>query len=261
METWLLMLAGGFAAGVFGSLLGLGGGILIVPLLTLGFNLPLRDAVGVSLACVVATSAIGAATFLERRIADLRLAMLLELFTAAGAIAGGLIAFALDEQLIAGLFAVMLLYTAATMVRRAFRPDPAEALAGDTADTTPRPRNLPLGAAGGVFGGVVSALLGIGGGVVIVPVLHVAMGAPLRVATATSTVMIAVTAAASAIVYLIRGAIDPYVLAPTAVGVFAGALVGSRSAQRIELRVLRVLFIVVLVYTAMLMINRAIAPT
>lgn len=261
METWLLMLAGGFAAGVFGSLLGLGGGVLIVPLLTLGFNLPLRDAVGVSLACVVATSAIGAATFLERRIADLRLAMFLELFTAAGAIAGGLIAFALDEQLLAGLFALMLLYVAATMVRRALRPDPAEASANETADTVPEPRNLPLGAGGAVFGGVISALLGIGGGVVMVPLIHLGMGVPLRVATATSTVMIAVTAAASAIVYLVRGAIDPYVLGPTAVGVFVGALVGSRNAQRIDLRVLRLLFIVVLAYTAVLMVNRAVAPT
>ena len=254
------MLAGGFAAGVFGSLLGLGGGILIVPLLTLGFNLPLRDAVGVSLACVVATSAIGAATFLERRIADLRLAMLLELFTAAGAIAGGLIAFALDEQLLAGLFALMLLYTAGTMVRRALRPDPTEGQSGEVADAAPL-RNVPLGAAGGVFGGVVSALLGVGGGVIMVPVIHLGMGVPLRVATATSTVMIAVTASASAIVYLVRGAIDPYVLGPTAVGVFVGALVGSRSAQRIDLRILRLLFIVVLTYTALLMVRRAISPT
>ena len=259
MDTWLLMLAGGFAAGVFGSLLGLGGGILIVPLLTLGFNLPLRDAVGVSLACVVATSAIGAVAFLERRIANLRLAMTLELFTAAGAIAGGLIAFALDEQLLAGLFALMLLYVALTMVRRVFRPDPAESAGGEVADVPPR--NLPVGAAGSVFGGVVSALLGIGGGVIMVPVIHLGMGLPLRVAAATSTVMIAVTASASAIVYLVRGAIDPYVLGPTAVGVFVGALVGSRSAQRVDLRILRLLFIFVLAYTALLMVNRAVSPT
>ena len=260
MEIWLLMLAGGFAAGVFGSLLGLGGGILIVPLLTLVFNLPLRDAVGVSLACVVATSAIGAVAFLERGVADLRLAMTLELFTAAGAIAGGLIAFALDEQLLAGLFALMLLYVAMTMVRRVFRPDPGEPPGGEIAGPGP-PRNVPIGAAGGVFGGVVSALLGIGGGVIMVPVIHLGMGVPLRVAAATSTLMIAVTASASAIVYLVRGAIDPYVLGPTAVGVFVGALVGSRSAQRIDLRILRLLFIFVLAYTALLMVNRAIAPT
>ncbi len=255
------MLAGGFAAGVFGSLLGLGGGILIVPLLTLGFSLPVRDSVGVSLACVVATSLIAAVTFLERRVADLRLAMLLELFTVAGAVAGGLVAFTLDEQLLAALFSGLLLYVAFTMARGVFRRDSAGVVEVTTADVAPAPRNLPLGAAGGVFGGAASAILGIGGGVVMVPVIHLGMGVPLRIATATSTVMIAVTAAASGIVYLVRGAIDPYVLGPTAVGVFLGALVGSRSAERIDLRVLRLLFVFVLGYTAMLMAMRAVAPT
>ena len=254
------MLAGGMAAGVFGSLLGLGGGILIVPLLTLGFSLPLRDAVGVSLACVVATSAAAAGTFLERKIADLRLAMTLELFTAGGAVAGGLIAFSLDEQLLAALFAILLLYVAATMIRRAFHTEREETGSAVVGDRTP-PRNLALGVAGGIFGGVVSAILGIGGGVVMVPVMHLGMGIPLRVATATSTVMVAVTAAASGIVYLVRGGIDPYVLGPTAVGVVAGALVGSRSAQRIDLRVLRILFVVVLGYVAIQMARRAVAPT
>ena len=260
METWLLMLAGGLAAGAFGSLLGLGGGVLIVPLLTLGFDLPLREAIGVSLACVVATSAAAASTYLERRVADLRLAMRLELFTAAGAVAGGLLAFALDEQLLAGLFALVLVYVAATMVRRAVGPAAPDATT-EAMSPPATPQNLPLGAAGSAFGGVVSGLLGIGGGVIIVPLLHLGLGLPLRVATATSTVMIAVTAAASGIVYLVRGGIDPYVLGPTAVGVFVGAALGSRSAERIDLRILRLLFIAVLVYTAAQMVRRAIAPT
>jgi uncharacterized membrane protein YfcA len=260
VETWLLMLAGGLAAGAFGSLLGLGGGVLIVPLLTLGFDLPLRDAIGVSLACVVATSAAAASTYLERRVADLRLAMRLELFTAAGAVAGGLLAFALDEQLLAGLFALVLVYVAATMVRRAVGQAGPEA-SPDAISTPLKEQNLPLGAAGSTIGGVVSGLLGIGGGVIIVPLMHLGLGLPLRVATATSTVMIAVTAAASGIVYLVRGGIDPYVLGPTAVGVFVGAILGSRSAERIDLRILRLLFIAVLVYTAAQMVRRAIAPT
>jgi len=260
VETWLLMLAGGLAAGAFGSLLGLGGGVLIVPLLTLGFDLPLREAIGVSLACVVATSAAAASTYLERRVADLRLAMRLELFTAAGAVAGGLLAFALDEQLLAGLFALVLVYVAATMVRKAVSQAVPDATPEATSSPA-TPQNLPLGAAGSTFGGVVSGLLGIGGGVIVVPLMHLGLGLPLRVATATSTVMIAVTAAASGIVYLVRGGIDPYVLGPTAVGVFVGAALGSRSAERIDLRILRLLFIAVLVYTAAQMVRRAIAPT
>ena len=113
-----LMMAGGFAAGVFGSLLGLGGGILIVPLLTLGFNLPLREAVGVSLVAVIVTSSASASVYLQRHVANLRLGMTLELFSASGALIGGLVAFALSDQVLAGLFTILLLYTAFAMVRR-----------------------------------------------------------------------------------------------------------------------------------------------
>jgi len=112
----LLMLAGGVAAGAFGSILGLGGGLLIVPLLTLGFGLPLREAVAVSLVCVIVTSSASAGVYLQRRQANLRLGMVLELFTAAGAIIGGAIAFLIDERLLAGLFAALLVYVAATML-------------------------------------------------------------------------------------------------------------------------------------------------
>src|SRR5258707_15682690 len=116
------MLGGGVIAGVFGSLLGLGGGILIVPLLSLGFGLPVREAVGVSLVCVIVTSSASAAVYLERRVANLRLGMVLELFTAAGAVIGGLVAFLLHDRVLAGLFTAMLLYVGVTMIRRAPTP-------------------------------------------------------------------------------------------------------------------------------------------
>src|SRR5207249_6935089 len=121
-------LGGGIAAGVFGSLLGLGGGILIVPLLTLGFGLPLIKAVGVSLVCVIMTSGAAAGVYLQRRVANLRLGMFLELFTATGALVGGLAAFLLPEPVLAGLFAMLLLYTATSMLRRpADPPSPDDA--------------------------------------------------------------------------------------------------------------------------------------
>ena len=125
MIVGLLMLGGGAAAGVFGSLLGLGGGVLLVPLLTLGFGLPLREAVGVSLISVIVTSSAAAGVYLERHVANLRLGMTLELFTAMGALVGGTFAFLLDEQLLSLLFAGLLLYVAATMVRAGMRPAPA----------------------------------------------------------------------------------------------------------------------------------------
>jgi uncharacterized membrane protein YfcA len=118
-------------------------------------------------------------------------------------------------------------------------------------------RNLGRGVVGSLGAGVMSALLGIGGGLIKVPVMHLLMGVPLRVATATSNLMIGVTASASAIIYLLRGGIDPYVAGPTAIGVFLGATLGSRTAHRIDFRVLRILFVVVLSWTAFEMLRRA----
>jgi uncharacterized protein len=277
----LLLAAGGFGAGVFGSLLGLGGGILIVPLLTVGFGVPFREAVGVSLVCVIVTSSAAAGVYLERHTANLRLGMLLEVFTAAGALVGGLVAFLLPERVLAGLFAVLLAYTVVSMLRRGgtggAQPSSAEAtdgpgaargtapqagppmrsLADDVAGPGYRPRRLAAGAGGSLGAGVLSALLGVGGGIVKVPLMHLVMGVPLKVATATSNLMIGVTAAASAVVYLLRGGIDPYIAGPTAVGVFAGAMVGSRLAARIDVRVLRLLFVGVLALTAAQMALRA----
>jgi uncharacterized protein len=269
----LLLIAGGAAAGIFGSLLGLGGGILIVPLLTLGFGLDLREAVGVSLVAVIVTSCASASVYLQRHVANLRLGMTLELFTAIGALIGGLVAFLLSDRILAGLFAALLVYVAATMLRSNTPAEPAppdevrpdDAASADTMrfrDSLGGPgypvRRLGLGAAGSLGAGVVSALLGIGGGLVKVPVMHLAMGVPLRVATATSNLMIGVTASASAVIYLLRGEIDPFVAGPTAIGVFIGATLGSRTAHRIDLRVLRVLFVVVLLYTAVQMARRAV---
>lgn len=263
MVVGLLMVVGGAAAGMFGSMLGLGGGVLIVPLLTLGFGLPLRDAVGVSLVSVIMTSSAAAGVYLERHVANLRLGMTLELFTATGALVGGSIAFLLDERLLSGLFAGLLLYVTATMLRSGLRgaPQPVE---GETAipavaatDGTPPIHGLRVGVVGSFGAGILSALLGIGGGIIKVPLMHLAMGVPLRVATATSNLMIGITAAASAVIYALNGGIDPYVAGPTAIGVFLGATAGSRIAHRIDLRYLRVLFVLVLGYTAVQMLMRA----
>ena len=193
---------------------------------------------------------------------------------AGGSLVGGLVAFLLPENLLELLFAALLAYVAATMARglRGSTDDAPADPASEPAGSGPeagfvarlsgpgyRVRNVGLGAVGSVGAGVASALLGIGGGLVKVPVMHVVMGVPLRVATATSNLMIGITASASAIVYLLRGGIDPYAATPTAIGVFLGASLGSRVAHRIDLRVLRGLFVVILLYTAWQMLQRAIA--
>jgi uncharacterized membrane protein YfcA len=291
VDVGLLMVAGGFTAGVFGSLLGLGGGVLIVPLLTLGFGLDLRSAVGVSLVCVIMTSSAAAGVYLEKHVANLRLGMSLELFTAIGALIGGSIAFLIDERILSGVFALLLVYVAISMVRGSSTrdtdgdamdepgpdpdPDPAPVFAAQS--VAPRlvqtrtaflasvagpgyeVRNLGTGIVGATGAGVASALLGVGGGIIKVPLMNLAMGVPLRVATATSNLMIGITAAASAVIYLLRDEIDPYVAGPTAIGVFIGATIGSRVSHRIPLRYLRWLFVVVLLYTAFQMLRRALA--
>jgi uncharacterized protein len=249
----LLMIVGGAFAGAFGSLLGLGGGILIVPLLTLGFGLDLREAVGVSLVSVIMTSSVSAGVYLERHLADLRLGMRLELFTAIGALVGGTIAFLIDERWLSVLFAALLGYVAVSMLRADVSSDD-EPGAGPPAYEV---RNLRIGVVGSTGAGVASALLGVGGGIIKVPLMHLAMGIPLRVATATSNLMVGITAAASAVIYLIHGEIDPYVAGPIGIGVFLGASLGSRVAHRIDLRILRLLFVVVLLYTAVQMLLRA----
>lgn len=254
MSVGLLMIAGGAAAGMFGSLLGLGGGVLIVPLLTLVFGLELREAVGVSLVSVIMTSSVAAGVYLERHVADLRLGMRLELFTALGALVGGSIAFLIDERLLALLFAGLLAYVAVSMLRS--RAASAESAPGEA--TRYEVRNLPLGVVGATGAGVVSALLGVGGGIIKVPLMHLGMGVPLRVSTATSNLMVGITAAASAVIYLIHGEVDPYVAGPTAIGVFLGASVGSRIAHRLDLRFLRWLFVAVLLYTAVQMLLRVV---
>ena len=275
MALTLFLAGGGLLAGTFGALLGLGGGILIVPLLTLGFGLPFREAVAISLVAVITTSSASAAVYLERRLANLRLGLTLELFTATGALAGGLVAFLLSERLLAGLFAAMLGYTAWSMVRRAGARQPPAA--ADVPDPGAVPggaihgylaslggadyavRRLPVGIGLAFVAGVLSALLGVGGGVVKVPAMNLVMGVPLRVATATSNLMIGVTASASAILYLLRGQVDPYIAGPVVAGVFAGAVVTSRIAHRVPAGVVRTLFVVVLCYTAVEMGARALA--
>jgi len=283
----LVLLAGGAAAGVFGSLLGLGGGVLIVPLLTLGFGRPLREAVAVSLVCVIVTSSAAAGAYLRGRVANLRLGTVLALFTASGALVGALVAFVIPERVLAGMFALLLAYVAISMGRaglKASRPAPVavqvdfdsadagavEAGAAQPAASGPSPapaghldgpdyrvRRLVPASFASLGAGVIAALLGVGGGVINVPTMNLMMGVPLRVAAATSNLMIGVTAVASAIIYLLRGGLDPYLAGPTAIGVFLGASVGARVAHRVDVRVLRLLFVVVLAWTSFQMARRA----
>jgi uncharacterized protein len=266
----LLLAAGGVGVGLFGALLGLGGGILLVPLLTLGFGLPLNTAVATSLVSVIATSAGAAAYNVRAGRADVRLGLRLGGAAVLGALAGGILAGFVPERLIAALFAALLLYTATSLVRaelaRRGRPavphDPHLPSAPD-GPQAPRYRShrLVSALAGSVGAGVVSALLGVGGGIVKVPLMHLVMRAPLHVATATSNYIMGVTAAAGSYVYLFRGVVAPEVAGPVVLGVVAGSFLGARLAPHLRVRWLTVIFAVVLIYTGVQMVRAAMGLT
>ena len=267
MPTDLLLALSGLAAGAFGALLGLGGGILIVPILTLGFDIPLTAAVGTSLICVIATSTGAAAINVRAGRADVRLGMTLGAGTVVGALTGAVVAGFLPERLLAALFAALLAYTAFTMARGLLRrgeradDDPNLDPAAPDGPRAPayRARRLPVAVGGSFLAGNVSGLLGVGGGIVTVPLIHLVMGAPMRIAVATSNFMIGLTAAAGAYAYLFRGDVDPRLAAPVVLGVAAGAAIGAAMSARLRTSWLVALFVVVVLYVAVQMALRAAA--
>jgi hypothetical protein len=240
----------GIVAGGAGSLTGIGGGLIITPVLTLVFGVPIHQAIATSLCCVIATSSGAAASYIEQRLSDIRLGMTLELATTVGAISGSLVAAILSREALAILFAFLLTYAGATMVRRS---QGAEAVKAGGVEMY-QVKRLPLGLCGSGAAGVVSGMLGVGGGVIKVPLMYLVMGVPFKVATATSNFMIGVTAAASAFIYYARGDVRPLITAPTAVGVFLGAGLGARFLRRTPSRWLILLFSFIAFYFAAIMI-------
>ncbi len=242
-------------AGLIGALTGLGGGIILVPLLTLGFGVNLRYAAGASLVSVIATSSGAAASFVRDGYANIRLGMLLEVATTLGAVAGAVLAGYASTRSIEIIFGIVLLYSAFRSIkadadaRRSEPPDPiATRLRLD--GTFPGPNGpqsytvhrVPLGFSIMALAGVLSGLLGVGSGAVKVLAMDQAMRLPLKVSTTTSNFMIGVTAAASAGVYLRRGYIDPVLAFPVVLGVLAGAMIGARLLPNIRVSALRKVF-------------------
>jgi uncharacterized membrane protein YfcA len=262
----LLLAISGLVAGAFGALLGLGGGILIVPILTLGFGAPLPAAVGTSLICVIATSTGAAAINVRAGRADVRLGITLGVWTVLGAVTGGLVAGYLPERVLAGLFAGLIAYTCVAMGRQLFRRTDARAGSAPQDDPTRpdgpeapayRSRLAPVAAAASFGAGNVSGLLGVGGGIIVVPLINLVLRAPLQVAVATSNFMIGITAGAGAFTYLFRGDLDPRVAAPVVLGTLAGAMLQARLSPAIPAQFVRLIFVVVLAYVALQMAFRA----
>jgi uncharacterized membrane protein YfcA len=266
------MFAVSIAAGLIGALAGVGGGILVIPVLTIGFGVDIRLAVGASIVSVIATSSGAAAAYVRDRMTDMRVGMFLELATTTGAVCGALLAAVVAPAFLYVLLGVVLLSSAGMQVARLGEEtpptSPPSALAVRLRLESSYPdrrlgrevpysaRRIPLGFALMWIAGVVSGLLGIGSGVLKVLAMDGAMRLPMKVSSATSNFMIGVTAAASAGIYLSRGDVDPRIAAPVALGVLAGALVGARLLQHISNRAVRLVFLPVLVVVGLETIGR-----
>lgn len=267
LEFTALIALASLVAGFLGALTGLGGGVVIVPLLTLVFGVDIRYAIGASLVSVIATSSGAAAAYVKEGYSNIRIGMFLEIATTVGALAGAAVAARLPVSVIAVIFGLVLLYSAYLSSRPR-----AEQVSDDPPDrwTTllklagsyPTPKGpqayhahaIPMGFSLMFVAGMLSGLLGIGSGAVKVLAMDQAMRLPFKVSTTTSNFMIGVTAAASAGVYLNRGYIDPGLAMPVMLGVLAGSLMGARILVRAQTRSLRLVFGLVIVLLGIQMI-------
>jgi uncharacterized membrane protein YfcA len=272
LEFIALVWAGSVIAGLLGSLTGLGGGVVLVPLLTLFFKVDIRYAVGASLVSVIATSSGAAAAYVKEGFSNIRIGMFLEIATTIGALLGAFLATRVSGSVIATIFGLVLLYSAylagRPRVRHAFDdiPDPLATrlkMNGNFPDgkgmrhycvhRVPAGFSLMFGA------GALSGLLGIGSGAVKVLAMDQAMRIPFKVSTTTSNFMIGVTAAASAGVYLNRGYIDPGLAMPVMLGVLAGSLVGTRILIRADTKWLRLVFSAIILMLGAQMLYKGLA--
>ncbi|MBM3154576.1 MAG: sulfite exporter TauE/SafE family protein [Chloroflexi bacterium] len=270
----------GLVAGLLGSMLGVGGGFIIVPVLILALKLPMQVAVGSSLVAIVANSCTAASAYLKTRMTNIRLGLLMETTTVPGAILGAIAATLLASSTLSIFFGIVLLYVSYSMIFR--QPAMTEDIAPTTDSTNldddsssflgqsqsmyydisqRRPINyeikrVPWGLTTSFLAGILSSMLGIGGGIIKVPVMHSIMGIPIKVAIGTSSFMIALTTAAGALIYYHNGYVHPSIVTPLIVGVVGGALLGTSLAQRATGAWLRKGFGGLLLVTAILMFLR-----
>lgn len=277
MTVFISILFGGaFFAGLLGALTGLGGGVIIVPLLTLGFGVDIRYAIGASLISVIATSSGAAAAYVKEGISNIRIGMFLEIATTTGAIGGAALAFIAPTHIIAIIFGVVLLYSAAvsfkkktentiTIVPADYKPDrlsrllkPGGSYMSEQGNVKYTVQHLKGGFLMMILAGVLSGLLGIGSGALKVIAMDSVMKIPFKVSTTTSNFMIGVTAAASAGIYLSRGYIDPVLSMPVMLGVLAGSLIGAKLLMKARTKSVRIIFAIVIALLAIEMMYNGI---
>jgi len=268
----IILLVGAYCAGLLGSLTGLGGGVVVIPLLTLAFGVDFHYAVGAALVASISTSSGSGSAYVKEGITNVRLGMFLEIATTIGAVCGAAVAIYLDNNAIAILFGAVLILTAAMQQRR---KSDHEGVRGSEAarrlklfGTWPQKdgtlKSYELKHVGSGFSimyvaGILSGILGIGSGVLKVIAMDGVMKVPFKVSTTTSNFMMGVTACASAVVYVQRGQIEPGIAFPVMVGVLLGALTGARLLKVLNVKTLRQIFCVAILLVAINMIYQGFA--
>jgi uncharacterized membrane protein YfcA len=262
--------------GIIAALLGIGGGVFLIPILTLGFGIDIKIAAATSLVTIIVTSSTSASRYLEGGLVNVNLGVFLELFAVLGGIIGAVVAFYLPEYIIEALFAIVLIYTALYIWKTrdvtacAIKPERTAGPEGRRSrfhgaffddcqgemieyDV----KNVGPGAAASFVAGNLSGLIGVGGGIVNVPAMNLMMGIPIKAAISTSNFIIGVTTVASALVYLSNGLMAPAITAAASIGIFLGAIIGTRLLVRTKSDTLRLVFAATIVVISLLMFSRA----
>ena len=275
LHTALLMFLVGVFAGTLGAILGIGGGMIITPIVTLAMGLDIKYAIGASIIAVIATSSGATIAYLRDDVLNLRVAMFLEIATTIGAIIGALLTGAMSPAVLYFLFGSLLVFSSWNMVRKLragkevlheSQPDKwAEFFKLNSSyydknlhkQVDYQVKNIPAGLSIMFGAGLASGMLGIGSGAFKVMAMDNAMHMPLKPSSATSNLMMGVTAAASATVYFFNGSIKPFIAVPLSLGILVGAAIGSRVMQHLPSRVIRMIFIPILLYLGLQMIFKA----
>lgn len=247
MTHVILLALVGFLGGILGSVVGLGGGVFIIPGLTLFLGVPIHEAVAASLVAVVATSTTAAAAYVREDLTNIRLGITLETLTVTGALVGGLVGVLLSKTVLSAIFGVVMVIVSAYLFVR--RHAASSSLADEEApgrfgaryydrslqtEVSYRPKRLWAGLSASLVAGGVSGLLGLGGGFLKIPVMVGAMNVPMRAAVCTSSFMIGVTACAGSLVYFAKGLVNPVTVVPVVLGVVVGAYLGAKLTLRIR---------------------------
>ncbi|ANJ13698.1 MULTISPECIES: sulfite exporter TauE/SafE family protein [Lactiplantibacillus] len=274
-----LMLGVGVIAGIFGAILGIGGGMIVTPILTLGLGLDIKYAIGASIIAVIATSSGSTIAYLRDEMLNLRVAMFLEIATTVGAVLGAVLTGVLNATFLYFLFGALLVFTTYNMIRKLMSKNGELLSVKDDKLATQlnlngtyydkalnkqvdyQVENVPGGFSMMFGAGFASGLLGIGSGAFKVLAMDTIMHMPLKPSSATSNLMMGVTAAASAMVYFFNGSIKPGIAAPLAIGIIVGALIGSRIMTRLKPRLIRMIFVPVMLYLGIQMIAKGFGVT